>query len=138
MTWEPRPVPPVSEDDEAAAYWEAASDGTLVVPECNDCGFVHFYPRRTCPECLGNDVSFIESEGTGTVYSFSVSQQAAGWPEDALPLIYATVELAEGPRMVTNIVGADPEDVSIGDEVEVQFEETDVEDVAIPVFTPVE
>ncbi|MFC6764428.1 Zn-ribbon domain-containing OB-fold protein [Natrinema soli] len=138
MTWEPRPVPPVSEVDEAAEYWKAASNGELVVPECNDCGFVHFYPRQICPECLSNDVSFVEAEGTGTIYSFSISQQAAGWPEDALPLIYATVELEEGPRMVTNIVDVDPDDVEIGDPVEVMFESTEEADIAIPVFTPLE
>ena len=135
MSWEPRPLPEVT--PESAAYWASAADGRLVLSECGDCGLVYHYPRALCPDCFGDDVSWIEAAGTGEVYSYSVAERVSGWPEAELPLIVAYVELDEGPRVVTNI-DADPEDVEVGTRVEVTFAGTDDEDVAIPLFEPVE
>lgn len=105
--------------------------------ECGDCGLVYYYPRAHCPDCFSDDVAWIEAMGTGEVYSFSVAKTMSGWPEEDLPLVVAYVELDEGPRMMTNI-DAEPEAVEIGTRVEVFFAETDTEDVAIPLFRPVE
>jgi hypothetical protein len=135
MTWEPRPTPNVN--PETAPYWEAAAEERLLVQECPDCGLVYAYPRANCPDCFSGDVEWVEAEGTGEVYTYTVSRQMSGWPEEDLPLILAYVELDEGPRITTNIVDCDPEDVEVGTSVEVQFVETEDDSVGIPVFTPV-
>ena len=135
MTWEPRPTPNVNPETEP--YWEAASNERLLVQECKDCGLIYAYPRANCPDCFSDDVEWLETEGIGEVYTYTVARQMSGWPEENLPLILAYVELEEGPRITTNIVDCDPEDVDIGTPVEVQFVETEDENVGIPVFTPI-
>lgn len=135
MSWEPRPVPDVTAESER--YWSAAAEGRLVLPECQDCGLVYFYPRALCPECFSDDVEWREAKGTGEVYSYSTARTVDGWPEDDLPLVVAYVELDEGPRMISNI-RANPDDIEVGMPVAVQFVETETEDVGIPVFEPVE
>jgi uncharacterized OB-fold protein len=132
MTWEPRPVPDVTPETEP--YWSATADGRLLLNECNDCGLVFYYPRALCPDCFSEDVDWVEASGEGEVYSYSVTENASGWPEADLPLVLAYVELDEGPRMMTNIQ-TDPDDVEVGTRVEVTFVETE-EDLAIPVFVP--
>ena len=132
MTWEPRPVPEVT--PETKPYWVGASEGKLVLPECQACGLVYYYPRALCPDCFGDDVEWIEASGEGRVYTYGVSNRVSGWPDADLPLINALVTLAEGPIMETLIVDADPEDVEIDAPVRVTFRETEDDDVAIPVF----
>ena len=133
MTWDPRPVPEVNHETEA--YWSAAAEGRLLVGECPDCGLVYYYPRALCPDCFSEDVALREAEGTGEIYSFSYTEKMEGWPESELPVIVAYVELDEGPRMMTNVVDVDPAELSVGDRVEVRFEEVEDEDIAVPVFT---
>ena len=75
--------------------------------------------------------------GRGTVYSFTVTHQnqAPGFRE-SLPYVLAVVELAEGPRMMTNVVGCAPDDVRIGMAVEVEFDDVTSE-VTLAKFRPV-
>lgn len=136
MSWEPRPLPALT--PETAPFWEAAADGEFLLRKCTNCGLVYYYPRALCPDCLSGDVRWLEAEGTGDIYSFTVTERASGWPADALPLVYAHVELDEGPRVITNVVDCDPATAEIGQRVEVAFVETDEDGVAIPVFTPIE
>ncbi|MEF8789072.1 MAG: Zn-ribbon domain-containing OB-fold protein [Haloarculaceae archaeon] len=134
MSWEPRPVPEVTPESEP--YWAGAAEGKLLLSECADCGLVYHYPRALCPDCFGENVSWLEASGTGEVYSYSVAHTMSGWPEEDLPLVLAYVELDEGPRVMTN-VRADPEDVAVGTRVRVEFVDTETEEaVAIPVFVP--
>lgn len=78
-----------------------------------------------------------ESEGPGEVYSHPAARAMSGWPEEDLPLVVAYVELDEGPRMITNI-RADPDEVSVGTRVRVEFVDTEDSDVSIPVFVSME
>ena len=134
MNWEPRPLPDVT--PESAAYWAAAADERLVVRDCQNCGLVYHYPRTLCPDCLSDDVEWREATGKGEVYSYSVAEAISGWPEERLPLVVAYVELEEGPRMMTNIVDCDPENIEIGMPVCLKCAETEEEDVGVPVFVP--
>ena len=84
---------------------------------------------------MASDVDWIESGGVGTIYSYTITEHGHGVPEDQFPLVFAYVELDEGPRMMTNVVKCDPADVAVGARVEVTFAETTDEDVAIPLFT---
>lgn len=132
-TWEPRPLPVVS--PETAPFWEAASDGEFLVCRCNDCELTYYYPRALCPDCFSDDVDWRPAVGTGAVYSYSVTERADGWPEAALPLVVAYVELTEGPRVLTNLVDCDPEAIEIGAEVEVAFVPSEThDDLSVPVF----
>ncbi|MFC6873210.1 Zn-ribbon domain-containing OB-fold protein [Halobellus marinus] len=134
MSWEPRPVPAVT--PETAPYWEAAAEGRLLLRRCDDCELTFYYPRARCPDCLGDDVDWIEADGTGTVYAYTETMTVGAWPEDELPLVLAYVELAEGPRMLTALQGCDADSIEIGTPVEVTFVPTASDDVSIPVFEP--
>ena len=119
---------------ESAPFWEAVAEGRLVLPKCDNCGTVIWYPRRFCPVCHHHGVSWIEASGRGTVYSFTIVRRAPGPWREAAPYVLAYVELAEGPRVMTNVVGVEPGDVRIGMDVEVVFERDG--DNAVPRFRP--
>ena len=118
----PLPALPPEPGPEDAPFWEAAAQDRLVLPRCRSCATFIWYPRAYCPDCHTFGVDWVEASGRGTVYSFTVSQRGAGpWAAHA-PYAIAYVELAEGPRVMTNIVGVDPGDVRIGAPVTAVFE----------------
>lgn len=129
-----RPMPDVT--PETAQYWEAASEGQLLLRECQDCGLMFHYPRALCPDCFGSDVQWRQSDGNGKIYSYSIARKLSGWPEDDLPLVVSYVELDEGPRMITN-VDCDPDEIEVGTRVTVRFVDGEADDVAVPIFEPV-
>lgn len=102
---------------ETGPFWDALDEGRFVLPRCDRCGHVVWYPRQFCPSCHTMGVSWFEASGRGTVYSFTVTRQAYGEWKDAVPYVIAYVELEEGPRVLTNVVGCDPDTLAIGDEV---------------------
>ncbi|MER3452581.1 MAG: hypothetical protein C4321_02485 [Chloroflexota bacterium] len=117
-------------------WWDAARERRLLVMRCGACGRAHFYPRPFCPFCWSEDVHWEETSGRGTVYTYSVVYQNDLPPfSSRVPYVAAIVELAEGPRMMTNIVDCDPAALRVGMPVEVTFrDETD--EVTLPVFRP--
>ena len=107
----------------AAPYFDGAREGRLVLQRCPRDGFF-FYPRARCPICLGEDWKWETVSGRGTVYSYTVDRVGLDPAQQGqLPLIIAAVELEEGPRLTTRIVGCAPEAVSVGLPVEVRFED---------------
>jgi uncharacterized OB-fold protein len=127
-------LPPVPNPDDAP-FWEAAADGRLVLPRCRSCGTFIWYPRAFCPDCHTAGVEWVQASGRGTIYSFTVNQRGFGpWAEYA-PYVIAYVQLDEGPRVLTNIVGADPDEISIGAPVTAVFEPAGTTRVVR--FTPV-
>src|SRR5439155_15706974 len=114
--------PPVS--DAAAPCWEATRNKQLTLPWCRSCRRAIWYPRVVCPTCLGDDIEWRAASGRGTVYACSVMAKP-GNPTMAakVPYAVALVELEEGPRFMTNIVGCDAADVRIGQPVRVTWEE---------------
>ena len=130
-----KPLPRI--DEESRGWWEALVRHELYVQECGACGTRRLPPRAVCPACLSSAVCWVRSAGRGTVYSFTVTHQnqAPGFRE-ALPYVLAVVELAEGPRMMTNLVACAPEAVRIGMAVEVVFDDV-TPDVTLPMFRPV-
>jgi hypothetical protein len=98
-----------------------------VLPRCPRDGFF-FYPRKRCPACLGDDWRWEEASGRGRVYAFTVDRVGHDPAQRSrLPLIVAAVELDEGPKLTTNLVGCRPEEVRVGMPVEVEFEDLDGE-----------
>lgn len=115
----PKPVPTI--DPDSAPYWEALKADRLVLKSCRDCGKAHFYPRELCPYCHSNQLDWIEASGRGVIYSFTVCRRPAGPAfADDVPYVVALIDLAEGPRMMSRIIG-DPSIVSIGEPVSVRF-----------------
>jgi len=129
----PAPSPPVTL--ETKPYWDAAAQGRLVLPRCEACETVIWYPRSFCPACGSTAVSWIDAAGTGSVYSHTVVRKGQGAYREAGPYVVAYVELDEGPRVMTNVVGCDPDNVEIGMRVEVVFDPTD-KGTALPRFRP--
>jgi uncharacterized OB-fold protein len=136
VTPPPLPVPAPERTPETRPFWDATAAGRLVLACCDACGKVIWYPKTFCPDCGGLSVSWRESSGLGTVYSFSVVHRASGAFGDVVPFVVAYVELEEGPRVLTNIVGCDPQDVFIGQAVRVVFCDTG-EGSALYRFEPV-
>ena len=131
----PKPRPAPVPDSDSAPYWSAAHDGRLVVQRCVVCGARQLYPRDRCLKCRGA-VEWIEASGRGTVYSFTVIRQNYTRPfRDQIPYVVALVDLEEGPRVMTNVVGCDPDDVHIGMPVRATFE-TVSDEAGIALFEP--
>ncbi|MFJ4722809.1 Zn-ribbon domain-containing OB-fold protein [Streptomyces luteogriseus] len=119
-------------------YWDAAAQGRLLIRRCDACGRAHHYPREFCPHCWSEDVTWETASGRATLYTWSVVHRNDLPPfAERVPYVAAVVELAEGPRMMTEIVGegeppaplagADP-GLSGGVELAVAFRE------GVPVF----
>lgn len=120
----------------SAPYWEAARRHELVLQRCTDCRTHRHYPRPRCPQCLSPDFEWVRARGTGTVYSFSVVFRplSRAFLED-VPFVFALVDLDEGVRMVSTLVGCAPEEVFIGLPVEATFDDVAPE-VTLPRFRP--
>jgi uncharacterized OB-fold protein len=102
---------------ETKTFWDAIDDETLMLPRCDNCQHVIWYPRLFCPACHTTDVSWFEASGRGTIHSFTVARQAFGAWRSSIPYVIAYVELEEGPRVLTNIVDCEVDAVSVGDAV---------------------
>ncbi|MHB8464464.1 MAG: Zn-ribbon domain-containing OB-fold protein [Acidimicrobiales bacterium] len=113
-------IPEIGADN--APFWAAAADDRLVLPWCRSCNTAIWYPRTICPTCHGRDIEWREASGRGVIHSFTVSYRGTGPWAEHVPYLIAYVELDEGPRVLTNIVGAVPHEVRIGDPVEAIFE----------------
>lgn len=129
----PRPGPPP--DPEQEPYWAAALEGRLVVQRCTECSHAQLYGRANCVRCRG-PVRWEDATGFGSVYAFTVVRQHHSRSfRHLLPLVVALVELAEGPRLMTNLVDVEPADVHVGMRVEVCFERVS-DDSALALFAP--
>jgi uncharacterized OB-fold protein len=105
--------PPAS--DEVAPFWEATRRGKLMLPWCRACERPFWYPRATCPRCLGDTVEWRQASGDGAVYAVSV-QHRPGPGRDAAdgPYAVALIDLDEGVRVMGNVLACAPEDVHVG------------------------
>lgn len=112
-------------------YFDAAAKGKLMLKKCGDCGEVHHYPRALCPFCFSDKVSWVEANGTGEIYTYSVTRR--GGP---VPYCIAYVTLDEGVKMMTNIVDTDLDTIKIGQKVKVVFKKSE-SGTSVPMFAPV-
>ncbi len=127
-----RPLPRI--DEESRGYWEAARRHELLLQRCRACGAFCHHPRAVCPECLSSDIDWVVSPGRGEIYTFTVTyqNQSPGFA-GRVPYVLAYVLLEEGIQILTNIVDVPPEEVRIGQAVEVCFEDL-TEEISIPTF----
>jgi uncharacterized OB-fold protein len=110
---------------ETEPFFEATKEGRLVLPRCDACGHVIWYPRLFCPSCGSQSVSWIDASGRGVVYSYTVTRRGQGAYREAAPYVLAYVELDEGPRVLTNVVGCDPSSVTVGMAVTAVFDQSE-------------
>ena len=124
----PRPAP------ESLPYWQAAREHRLALPKCEDCQKSWFPPSRTCPHCLSTKFSFENVSGKGKIFSFVTFHRVyrPAFAED-VPYVVALIELDEGPRLLSNIMGVTHDQVKCDMRVEVVFDDYD-EEISIPKF----
>ena len=129
-----RPLPVPTADERA--FWAGGADGRLLVHRCRACRRWFHPPAPVCPHCYDNQVGPEPVSGRATVWAATVNHQP-WFPSLPPPYVVAIVELAEQPglRMLSNVVGCDPEQVVVGLAVTVEFEPL-ADDIWLPVFRP--
>ena len=130
----PLPVP----TPETQFFWDKCKEHELWLQRCQACQHVFFYPRLHCPECLSDDVPGFRASGKGTLWTYMINHRPVPGFEDDAPYAIAVVQLEEGPRMMSNIVGIEntPENLLLDMPLEVVFEDA-TEEISIPKFRPV-
>jgi hypothetical protein len=130
----PNVQPPLPSPDALTAdFWEACRRGVLEVSACEGCGHRFLPPGPCCPRCWSARLAPQGVSGRGRVASFVVYRRAHH-PGMPVPYVVALIELDEGPRLISNVVGCAPEEVAIDMPVEVRFEESG--DFTLPRFAP--
>ena len=138
MTSSEYPLPLPRSQPEWDFYWEKTKAHELWIMFCNSCAQAYFYPRAICPNCHSRDTAWLQASGRGTLHAFSIVHRAPTPAfRDAVPYVAAIVDLDEGPRFPTNLVGVpfEPEAIKIGMALEAIFEDVTPE-VSLPKFRP--
>lgn len=126
-----------SETELSAPFWNATRERKLVAQHCGTCDHWIWYPRSFCPRCLGTSLEWRESGGEGVIYTFNVMRKPGNpMMADEVPYVIALVDLDEGYRMSTNIVGVDPEQVRCEQRVRVDWSLELEDGRRLPMFTP--
>jgi uncharacterized OB-fold protein len=120
---------------ETQHYWDGAAAGELRLQRCVDCANVYFPPRPFCPACASRNVAVFAASGKATLYSYLIHHRAV--PGFTPPYAIAVVQLAEGPRLMTNIIGCPqtPEALQLDMPLQVAFQKLD-DQITLPVFQP--
>jgi uncharacterized OB-fold protein len=118
------------------AFWDGARRHKLVAYKCLSCG-AYYHQQVVCAVCHSQRGQWVNVSGKGEVFTFCVYHQSfhPAW-NDSIPYNVAYVKLAEGPLLLTNIVGCENKDISIGMLVEVVFEDV-TKEVTLPKFKPI-
>ena len=131
----PMPVP----TEISAPFWEGLKAERLLIQQCERCSHWVFYPRRHCPACFTHALTWREVSGGATLYSFTVTRIPT-LPDfaDEMPQILAVVELDQGVRINTNLVGLDESEVKVGMRLQPVFAEVDAKGNRLLRFTGVD
>ena len=129
-----RPLPGISDD--TRFFWDGARAGKLLIQRCKGCGLLRHPPGPVCPGCHSFEWDTVEASGRGTVYSFVVMHYPEVPPFDH-PNPIVLVELEEGTRLISQIVGIQPGEVRIGQAVQVEFNSFNDGELVLPQFRPV-
>ncbi|MGH7828264.1 MAG: Zn-ribbon domain-containing OB-fold protein [Candidatus Binatia bacterium] len=120
-------------------FWAGTREGKLVMQSCSDCNAWVWCPRPVCGECGSDKLEWTQLSGRGKVFAFTVIREVVGralrgFAPD-IPYVTAWIDLDEGPRFCSNIIGCPIENVKIGMDLEAVFEDTG-EGVTLPKFSP--
>ncbi len=128
----PIPMP----DEASQPFFEGARQHKLMIQRCLACGTAHWPVKSRCPVCWSADITWVRASGKATLYTFALMHQVyhPGFATE-IPYNVAEVDLEEGPRIISTIVGCPNANLRIGMSLEVTFEDiTDV--VSLPKFRP--
>lgn len=125
----PKPTP------ETQHYWEGCKSGELRLQTCNDCSKTYFPPRPFCPKCGSRSVKVVKASGKARLYSYVIHARPSPGFDPGYAI--AVVELAEGPRMMTNIVDCPqtPEALQLDMDLQVTFQKQN-DEISLPMFKP--
>lgn len=126
------PVPPPGH--RFAAYWEGCRDGRLLHLHCESCGRNVAWHVTVCSSCGGRSLEWVAGDGRGRLYSWTVVWRPQH-PAFEVPYAPAIVELDEGYFMMSAVIGCEPDELSAGMEVEVEFHPAS-DEVTLPYFRP--
>ena len=130
-----KPLPQPNPDTKP--FWEGCRKHELRFQKCRNCGHVRWPPSIICPMCYSQDTEWIRASGKGKIYTFAAYHQAFHKAfENGLPYVTAIIELEEGPRLLSNIVGCKPQDVRCDMPLEVTWEDIN-EEFSLPKFKPI-
>lgn len=134
MTDYQKPIPAITPN--LAPFFEGAKRNELVIQKCTACGTYRFPPRDVCSNCLSTQSQWEKVSGTGEVFSYSIMHQVyhPGFAKEA-PYAVILVQLKEGPRITSNLVGVPVNEVRIGMPVKAVFEKLS-DEVTLPKFAP--
>lgn len=124
--------PPLGHDNRW--WWEGIERGELLIQKCSACGTLRHPPRPMCGKCQSLEWGSIVAKGRGTVYSFTILHHPK-LPGYEYPLPCVLIELEEGTRLVSNVVGCKPEEIRIGMPVALSIEAVD-DQIELPLFRP--
>ncbi|OBK42821.1 nucleic acid-binding protein [Mycobacterium sp. 1165196.3] len=127
-----RLAPVITPDTEF--FWNGLRDNRLLIQRCGGCGRLRHPPRPMCPHCRSLEWDAIESAGRGSVYSYVMPHEPK-FPFFDYPYVVALVELEEGVRLVSNLTGIDPSEVTPGLPVEIYYQTFD-DDLVLHQFRP--
>lgn len=131
-----KPAP--GRDPVTAPFWESVDNHAMQIQFCDDCGKGVFYPRGICPHCFSSSLTWKSVSGKGQIHAFTIIHRHPNPAfQAAVPYVVALIELEEGVRMMSNIVGVPPEPdrVKIGTPVEVVYEQ-ESNGATLPKFKP--
>jgi len=128
----PLPVPtPVTRP-----FWDGLAERRIRIQRCLDCERWVFYPRSHCSHCLSERLEWREVSGAATLYTYTVTRQpTAPFFADEVPQRLAVVQLDEGVRMTSTLVGVDDADIRIGMRLKPVFDPVSA-DVTMLRFAP--
>lgn len=127
-----KPLPTIT--DENREFWEGCKRGRLRMQKCDECGHIRYPIAHVCPKCLSDKFKWTDLSGRGEVFSYIVFYQLYNKAfEKDIPYNVALVQLEEGPRMYSNVVGVDNDAVKVGDKLQAVFDAVTPE-VTIPRF----
>jgi uncharacterized OB-fold protein len=133
---EPAQKPVPAPDEESQPFFNGAKRGVLMLRRCNACSASLHPATETCTECLSDDLTWSEASGRGTLHSFGLMHQNYHPAfTDKLPYNLAVVELDEGPRFNSNVVGIENDALTVGMALEVIFEQYS-DEISLPKFRP--
>jgi uncharacterized protein len=132
MAQRPIPVP----DDISAPFYDGAKAGRLMLQFCSACDGWSFPVRERCPHCFSGGLQWRAASGRGTLYTFAIMHQVMnpGFAGET-PYNVAQIDLAEGVRMISNVVGVPNGELRVGMELEAVFDAVG-EGVHVPKFRP--
>jgi len=128
----PIPVPSA----ESQAYWDGLRDRKLLMPRCDACGKYWFPPSLLCPHCNETKWTWTSTSGRGRIFSYVVYHWVyhPGFAEE-VPYAVAVIELDEGPRMVSNVIGIAPDKLACDLRVQVVYQPI-TDTITLPKFKP--